>query len=276
MKFLFLFRHINKANKIRKELVQPNCAVTCISDSLVSIHKFCRITFTRISFNAIQIKHLILLFTFSFSICFSQNHSLNFAFVFGKQPLILEKNYAYKNDSIKISKFRFYVSDVEFLNKNKVTKQVKKKHHLIDIDNHTTIQLETGSEFNFDQIQFNIGIDSITNVSGAMGNDLDPTNGMYWAWQSGYINFKLEGKCGVCNTRNNEFQLHIGGYQTPFNSLQKIKLNVKEGKLVNIFIDVEAFLNEINLEKNCSIMSPSLQSVKLSHQFEKLVTKNEN
>jgi hypothetical protein len=276
LKKLSLIQNMNLVKENAESFLEPDNPVVCISTFLLCIRKFHKMSSPRIPLNAIFIRHLILLLIFSSKLSFSQNASINFVFVFGKQPLELEKNYAYRNDSIRISKFRFYVSEIEFLNNDKITYRVKKKHHLIDIDNKTSIQIESDSKFNFNQIQFKIGIDSITNVSGAMGGDLDPTNGMYWAWQSGYINFKLEGKCGLCNTRNNEFQLHIGGYQTPFNSLQKIKLNVKENKLINIFIDVEAFLNEINLEKNCSIMSPSLQSVKLSHQFEKLVTKNEN
>ena len=78
-----------------------------------------------------------------------------------------------------------------------------------------------------DKIKFNLGIDSLTNVSGVMGGDLDPTKGMYWTWQSGYINFKMEGSSAVCPTRNHEFQFHIGGYQDPFYAMQTLELEVK-------------------------------------------------
>lgn len=31
-----------------------------------------------------------------------------------------------------------------------------------------------------------------------MDGDLDPLNGMYWAWNSGYINMKIEGITPKC------------------------------------------------------------------------------
>ena len=58
-----------------------------------------------------------------------------------------------------------------------------------------------------------------------MGGDLDPTKGMYWAWQSGYINFKMEGSCSQCLATKNNFEFHLGGYQQPFYAMQTIELN---------------------------------------------------
>ena len=60
------------------------------------------------------------------------------------------------------------------------------------------------------RIYFQIGIDSLTNVSGDLDGDLDPALGMYWAWNSGYINMKLEGKSSSCKSVKKEFQFHIG------------------------------------------------------------------
>jgi len=48
-------------------------------------------------------------------------------------------------------------------------------------------------------------VDSLANVSGAMSNDLDATKGMYWSWQSGFINLKIEGKSASCKTRKINF-----------------------------------------------------------------------
>jgi hypothetical protein len=66
---------------------------------------------------------------------------------------------------------------------------------LIDFDENDSnaLCLEIPDDIEFDAIQFNLGLDSLTNVSGALGGDLDPTKGMYWTWQNGYVNFKLQG-----------------------------------------------------------------------------------
>lgn len=108
-----------------------------------------------------------------------------------------------------------------------------------------------------------MGIDSTTNVSGA-GGDLDPTKGMYWTWQSGYINFKLEGKSNLCKTRNNEFQFHIGGYLFPFSCVQTIQLDLKPTEEPVIIIDIKKLLAPIDLSKQNQIMNTGLDAVKFS------------
>lgn len=114
---------------------------------------------------------------------------------------------------------------------------------------------------------FHIGIDSATNVSGAMGGDLDPTKGMYWAWQSGYINVKIEGTSSVCNTRNHEFQFHLGGYLPPHYALQTLHFPVKNPQQIQIDIDIQKFLKNIDLARQNHIMSPSKEAVVLSKIF---------
>jgi hypothetical protein len=101
-----------------------------------------------------------------------------------------------------------------------------------------------------------------------MGDDLDPVNGMYWAWQSGYINFKLEGKSKICNTRNNVFQFHIGGYMHPNATVQTVFLNVKNPNKTEINIDIEKFLNAIDLRTTNEIMSPGEKAATLAKLYQ--------
>jgi hypothetical protein len=100
-----------------------------------------------------------------------------------------------------------------------------------------------------------------------MGGDLDPTKGMYWTWQSGYINFKLEGNSNLCKTRHNEFQFHLGGYQQPFNCLQTVFVQVKSTANIKLNIDVEKFFQYIQLSQLNHIMSPSKEAVELSEKL---------
>jgi hypothetical protein len=179
-----------------------------------------------------------------------------------------------ETDSIKIESLKFYVSGIELLNGTEVIWEERKSFHLLDItDPHSLyVFFETPSDIFFSSIKFSIGIDSITNTSGAFGGDLDPTRGMYWTWQSGYINFKVEGKSNLCKDRNNEFQFHLGGYQFPFTTIQTIVLDPKEKEKIDIAVDIKKLFSEIDFSKTDHIMSPgkeaSFLSGKLSHIFE--------
>jgi hypothetical protein len=169
-------------------------------------------------------------------------------------------------DSIKFETLKFYISAIELLSNDKIVWKEENSFHLIDASNEKSLQLllQTPSNMSATKIKFSLGIDSITNVSGAMGGDLDPTKGMYWTWQSGYINFKLEGTSNLCKTRNNEFQFHLGGYQFPFNAFQTIILNLSPNKNIDIFIDLEMLMNNIDLSVESNILSPCKEAVLLS------------
>jgi hypothetical protein len=197
---------------------------------------------------------------------FSQDNKL---FVFhanySQQPLNPEVYYRLNaQDSIQITSFKFYISQLELINGTKAVWKDKVKYHLIDAFDLKTLDLQIPSNICFTKIKFQLGIDSLTNVSGAMGGDLDPTKGMYWTWQSGYINFKLEGKSNLCKTRHNEFQFHLGGYQQPFNCLQTIFVQAKSSTNIRLNIDVEKFFQYIQLSQINHIMSPSKEAVELS------------
>ena len=60
------------------------------------------------------------------------------------------------------------------------------------------------------------GIDSQTQVLATRPGAFDPIHGMYWTWQSGYIQWKLEGVMKT-DTAEIPIQLHLGGFQ---NNLQ--------------------------------------------------------
>lgn len=186
-------------------------------------------------------------------------HSLRFQPLFGNQPLELEtKIYSlHDTDSITIDVLRFYISGIELLQNDKPVWKEKNSYHLLDASQPGTLQiaLSTPEKIIYNAIKLNIGIDSLTNSAGAKGGDLDPTTGMYWTWQSGYINFKLEGKSTECNSRKNEFQFHIGGYATPYNSLQTIRLPFSTVQNT-ITIDLRKMLLALNLKSNNQIMSP--------------------
>lgn len=203
----------------------------------------------------------------------SNKIQLSFPLLLGDSTLQLGENY-YKTaqgDSFLIETFRFYISNIEFLKDGKTLWKDANIAHLIDAENPKSLSfwVEKPDSIAFSQVQFCLGIDSLTNVSGAMGGDLDPTKGMYWAWQSGYINLKLEGKSNLCTTKNKDFQFHLGGYQTPFNGLQKVSFFTSKDEKIEIKVNLLTFLQNIDFAKENHIMSPNQAAVLMAQQWVK-------
>ncbi|MCX6182809.1 MAG: hypothetical protein NT150_12870 [Bacteroidetes bacterium] len=176
-----------------------------------------------------------------------------------------------KGDSIRISSFRMYISSIEVIYKNGTTFKEKNSYHLLDIDDISSFDLELPASINnVQKIVFSIGVDSLASVSGALGGDLDPGKGMYWAWQSGYVNLKIEGTSPSCKTHKSEFGFHIGGYMHPFYALRTITLPVANTKEIEINIDLARFFENIDLSKSNSIMIPSKEAMKIADSCAKI------
>jgi len=207
---------------------------------------------------------LLLLFLFFSSICHGQ-----VAIKFGlfKDSLIHVPVKLNSNDSLTV--FRFYVSDLRITKDRNKSWKAPKKHYLIDFDRETNgqdvIKLELPHDFKTGQIEFVLGIDSKTSAEGIGEGALDPVNGMYWTWQSGYINFKMEGVSKNIPSRKNRFQLHLGGFRKPYISAQKVDLNyIHKGTSAMICFDLSVFMNALDLYTQHTIMSPSKEAVALS------------
>ena len=184
---------------------------------------------------------------------------------YNNEKIVLNK--AYQNnyaDNFSINKLQFYISDLRFYSQNKEVLEYHKKYILIDIENENSLKISIPSNLMFDQVLFNIGIDEETNKTGAKGGDLDPIHGMYWTWNSGYINFKLEG----LYNNNNEFMFHVGGFMKPYNTLQKVKINKAKEHNNKLELNFDRFLNSLdfNLDK---ILSPGKNALKSSNMLAK-------
>ena len=136
---------------------------------------------------------------------------MDFHLVFDNHPLEINKKYVSETkDSLEVNVFKFYISNISVQFADNTNYSEENSYHLLDIENPNSLQipLQNYTEKSILKIIFTIGVDSLANVSGAMSGDLDPTNGMYWAWQSGYINMKIQGTSLSCKTRKNAFDFH--------------------------------------------------------------------
>lgn len=189
----------------------------------------------------------------------------------------LQLNHYYQlpsGDSVLISSLRFYLSHIQLWSDSFTTGTALKTHYLIDVANPAsqkiTIPLNSGLKFN--TIRFVIGIDSATNYRGASEGELDPTNGMYWTWQSGYINFKLDGRSNLSSSRNKEFNWHIGGYRYPFITQQQCTIAVNATSDVGLHIQLDQLVEQLKRQQTPQIMSPGKSAVELSKELPKIIS----
>ncbi len=174
--------------------------------------------------------------------------------------------------SFQLEQVRFYLSKFEFYQNDQLVAVDPAEAYLVDFDLDSTRKLifPTIQSAQIDEIRFLFGIDSLTNTSGAMTGALDPMHGMYWSWQSGYINCKLEGT--FLSPKREAFQLHLGGYMKPFLGAQYITL--KNSKIGNtqLDIDLNSLMQEVIHQKsNLHVMSPCFKAVEYAQILAKSI-----
>jgi len=158
-------------------------------------------------------------------------------------------------DSISFSTLKMYFSDFRF--REKLSGGITEIDTLIfyDLaDSSTHVFFKNLEISNYDDVSFTLGLDSSKNVSGELENAYDPLLGMYWAWNTGYINLKIMGESNAVPTNSHEFEFHLGGYRFPFATAQTIQVDLNDQY---IYFDLEKLFSEsINLTKNHHIMLP--------------------
>ncbi|HYD21515.1 MAG TPA: MbnP family protein [Flavipsychrobacter sp.] len=208
---------------------------------------------------------------FSVINCVAQNREVEIQFVptYNSKEVFFEETWYElpSGDSIIFDVFKCYISDLAFYSKGKKVLSEPESFHLLNSETNLSFSLSLPAAIDYDAIHFNFGIDSATSNSGALGGDLDPAKGMFWTWQSGYINSKIEGRSNLCPTRHHEFAFHLGGYASPDNALQYVSLSVKPAKVIRVEIPLDKFVTGINLKKQHSIMSPGPEAVALSKKL---------
>lgn len=157
------------------------------------------------------------------------------------------------NEKYSISKLTYYISNVAVLSNDNKTVTEKNSYRLIKglgedfriISKDFSFKVPAGT---YQSISFLIGVDSSKNVSGAQTNALDPTHGMFWAWNTGYVMFKVEGTSPQSTIADTRFEYHIGGFRGSNHVLRRVELplsslQIKRG--CHISISIEADINKL-------------------------------
>jgi hypothetical protein len=217
----------------------------------------------------------------------SFNLTINFKPVVDSVPLSFDSAYTnFWKEPYTVSLFKFYVSKFDLINtdSNRVYHVNVDKYFLIDAADSNTWSVHLlATPFTYNRISFLIGVDSIRNVSGAQTGALDPINGMFWTWNSGYVMAKLEGNSPLSSLANNKIEYHIGGFMGPDNVLIKPTLLFPFGKYsivqagkknaINVNADVNAWFfnpHQLKIKNNPACTTPGALAKDHAENYSKM------
>jgi hypothetical protein len=197
----------------------------------------------------------------------SNSIEVNFAHYVGDEVLKLD-SVIYKNalnQDFSVTKFKYYIANIVLTRKDG-KKVAYKNYFLIDEEKPDSkkVVLENIPGGEFVSVNFTVGVDSIDNCSGSQSGALDPINGMFWTWNTGYIFMKLEGVSEFSSAPNAILEYHIGGFKKPNNCIRTVSLPFNNSILItnnnSETIDIKTDILEM-LETPKSIDFSALPSV---------------
>lgn len=126
-------------------------------------------------------------------------------------------------DSFTVTKFNYYISNI-VLNGPSVSYTESNSYHLVQQADAASQSFDMSDipVGTYNSVTFTIGVDSAHNVSGAQTGALDPVNGMFWDWNTGYIMLKVEGSSP--QSPNGLIEFHCGGFSGKNSVLRTVTL----------------------------------------------------
>jgi hypothetical protein len=176
---------------------------------------------------------------------------LDFKNVVNGLPLTLNDSVArYRNangDSFSITTFKYYVSNIILTNTKGRSVAIPDTYFLINAADTASLKqtVKGVPAGNYRSITFTIGVDSARNFDGVQSGCLDPANGMFWTWNSGYIFLKLEGYSPQSAAKMHKLTFHVGGIKRQ-NTLRSFShsfvkpLNIKGNMAAYLSITTDA------------------------------------
>lgn len=215
------------------------------------------------------------------SVVDTSNAAVTFTAYVGTSPLVYGTNYTNAHgDTFKVSKFTYFISNVELTKDDNTVFKEAKSYHLI---NHSTSGNKTFTitgipAGNYKSISYIIGVDSARNVSGVQEGDLRPSLGMFWDWNTGYIMLKFEGTSPQAINSMQDITYHIGGFSYPYSCLKKVNITFPQNLVVKkdvypklkLKVDLsEMFKNPqtIDFANTYYIMTPGIETNGMSENY---------
>jgi len=153
---------------------------------------------------------------------------INFRNVVDGRKLVLNDS-TYTNPTGEVytlTMCKYYISNIAFIRPDGTVVNIEDTYHLVNEakPSSLTYKINAVPPGSYSAIKFMIGVDSLQNVSGAQGGELDPINAMFWDWNTGYIMAKIEGRSAAAP--DGEITYHIGGFAGNTSSLRRATINL--------------------------------------------------
>ncbi|MDX2195060.1 MAG: MbnP family protein [Cytophagales bacterium] len=182
---------------------------------------------------------------------------INFDNVVGSSQLVLDKEYTNSHgEKYKVDILKYYISNICLKKADGLwyTHLQDSSYFLIDESHGTYVNLNNVPFDTYSELKFTVGVDSLRSTMDASKRKgvLDPAEGMYWSWNSGYIFLMMEGTSpsvsvsGVHTTSGSHHQrvesegryrFHIGGFggysSKTINNLRSTTLAMPNGATVS-------------------------------------------
>ncbi len=199
----------------------------------------------------------------------------------GDSDLVLGNMYVNPfGEELTITSFKYYLSNFHFHSKD-LSKDFKIRNSYYFLNQADESSLVLNFDLpprSFSALSFMIGVDSIRNVSGVQSGALDPMNGMFWTWNTGYINAKLEGFSPASKNSRQKVEYHIGGFRQRENTIKKITIPLSEkdvmrnGSLMELHINVDVnkwfkSTHELKIADTSVVMTPGNLATKFADNY---------
>jgi hypothetical protein len=170
--------------------------------------------------------------------------SISFQHMMGNQTLVLDDSLQNSNgEKLVVRRFKYYISNLVLIDEQGNKQAIPDTYYLVNEaePNSKKIILPNANK-NYSAIEFLLGVDSARNCSGIQTGVLDPIQGMFWTWNTGYVFAKLEGAAPSSVLPAHAFTYHIGGFRTGENVLKTIRLAIP-GKALPKDLQVKVDIN---------------------------------
>ncbi len=206
-----------------------------------------------------------------------QEVQVKFVNIANGKKIVLQDS-AYQNafgEAYQLTRLKYYISNLRLqADKNG---SAEPSVYLIDAaqDDGVVVKVRQGT---YKRLTFTLGVDSIYNCSGAQEGALDPLNGMFWSWNSGYVFFKMEGYSAASTADLQRIEHHIGGYLGAHKASVEIELNFDKPlllagnaqPLIEVTLDLDKYWkgkNDLTIASNALIMTPGPLAIRSAENF---------
>ena len=206
---------------------------------------------------------------------------LTFNNVVAGKPLALRQDYTNSfGETYSVIKFRYYITQIQMIDSSNMSVQFfPDDYFLIDAGDSSTRTLNIPLSLKrLSYLSFLVGVDSVANVSGTQQGALDPANGMFWAWNSGYVMAKLQGISPAAKSPAHAFTFDVGGFKPGENAARKIEFvlnpTTKKSKAIHSIVfnvDVDKWFNgahPIKIAEHPGCHEPGVLAMQLADNYQ--------